>query len=122
MDIKKLIRENLRRYSAYETVEQPMEDGWVKLNTNENPLPPIPEVMNNLKNAIDNLENVPRFTKPIPVVLSGGTSKAKGFKDLFVNEMNKYKFPFKVSEVRFASDQLRAVATGAMIAAVMEYE
>ncbi|MFX0006893.1 MAG: histidinol-phosphate transaminase [Promethearchaeota archaeon] len=53
MDLNKLIRENLRKFSAYEPVEQPIEDGWVKLNTNENPFPPIPEVINDLKEAIN---------------------------------------------------------------------
>jgi histidinol-phosphate aminotransferase len=53
MELNKLIREKLRKYSAYEPVEQSMEDDWVKLNTNENPLPPIPEVLNDIKNSID---------------------------------------------------------------------
>jgi histidinol-phosphate aminotransferase len=53
MELNKLIRENLRKYSAYETVENPIEDGWVKLNTNENPFPPISEVLNDLKSAIN---------------------------------------------------------------------
>ena len=53
MELNKLIREHLRKYSAYEPVEQPMENGWVKLNTNENPFPPIPEVLNDIKKAIN---------------------------------------------------------------------
>lgn len=53
MELNKLIRANLRKFSAYEPVEQPLEDGWVKLNTNENPFPPIPEVLNDIKNAIN---------------------------------------------------------------------
>ncbi len=53
MELNQLIRENLRKYSSYEPVEQPTEDGWVKLNTNENPFPPIPEVLNDIKRAVD---------------------------------------------------------------------
>jgi len=53
MELNKLIRAILRKYSAYEPVEQPIEDGWVKLNTNENPFPPIPEVINDIKKAIN---------------------------------------------------------------------
>jgi histidinol-phosphate aminotransferase len=53
MELNKLIREKLRKYSAYEPVELSMEDDWVKLHTNENPLPPIPEVLNDIKNSID---------------------------------------------------------------------
>jgi len=62
MELNKLIRESLRKYSAYETVEQPVEDGWVKLNTNENPFPPIPEVLNDLKKAIN--ENLRLYPDP----------------------------------------------------------
>ncbi|MFW9879679.1 MAG: histidinol-phosphate transaminase, partial [Candidatus Thorarchaeota archaeon] len=38
---------------AYEPGEQPIEDGWLKLNTNENPFPPIPEIINDIKNAVN---------------------------------------------------------------------
>ena len=53
MDINDLIRSNLRNYSPYETEEQPTDEGWVKLNTTENAYPPIPEILNDIKNAID---------------------------------------------------------------------
>jgi histidinol-phosphate aminotransferase len=53
MDLNKLIRENLRKYSAYEPGDQLVEDGWIKLNTNENPFPPIPEVLTDIKGAVD---------------------------------------------------------------------
>jgi len=62
MELNKLIREHLRKYSAYEPVEQPMEEGWVKLNTNENPFPPIPEVLNDIKKAVD--ENLRLYPDP----------------------------------------------------------
>ena len=53
MELKDLIREALRKYSAYEPIEQPQEEGWVKLNTNENPYPPIPEILNDIKEAVN---------------------------------------------------------------------
>ncbi len=53
MELNELLRENLKKYSAYEPGEQPTEDGWLKLNTNENAFPPIPEVLNDIKNAIN---------------------------------------------------------------------
>jgi len=53
MELNKLLRENLRKYSAYEPGEQPKESGWLKLNTNENPFPPIPETITDIKNAIN---------------------------------------------------------------------
>lgn len=82
----------------------------------------IKYLLANLKHTIDNLQNIPRFSKPISVVLSGGTSKARGFDKLFAAEIAKYKFPFEIGEVRFASDQLRSVALGALISAMMEYD
>ena len=62
MELNKLIREHLRKYSAYEPVEQLMEEGWVKLNTNENPFPPISEVLNDIKKAVD--ENLRLYPDP----------------------------------------------------------
>ncbi len=53
MDLDKLFRKNLKTFSAYEPGEQPQGDGWIKLNTNENAYPPIPEVLNDIKNAVD---------------------------------------------------------------------
>jgi len=53
MELNELLRESLRKYSAYEPGEQPTEDGWLKLNTNENPFPPIPEILKDIKSAIN---------------------------------------------------------------------
>ncbi|MFX1278104.1 MAG: histidinol-phosphate transaminase [Promethearchaeota archaeon] len=53
MELNELLREHLRKFSAYEPGEQPTEDGWLKLNTNENPFPPIPEILNDIKNAVN---------------------------------------------------------------------
>ncbi|MHA2185039.1 MAG: histidinol-phosphate transaminase, partial [Promethearchaeota archaeon] len=53
MDLNELLRENLKKYSAYEPGEQPTEEGWLKLNTNENPFPPIPEILDDIKKAVN---------------------------------------------------------------------
>lgn len=55
--------------------------------------------------------------EPIPIVLSGGTSKANGFLDCFKKvfaEMED-KFPYEISEIRVAKDQLNAVALGNLV-------
>ncbi|MFX1454560.1 MAG: histidinol-phosphate transaminase [Promethearchaeota archaeon] len=52
MELNELIRANLKKYSAYEPGEQPKESGWLKLNTNENPFPPIPEIIADIKAAV----------------------------------------------------------------------
>ncbi|MFX1375825.1 MAG: histidinol-phosphate transaminase [Promethearchaeota archaeon] len=53
MGLNELLRKHLKKYSAYEPGEQPTEEGWLKLNTNENPYPPIPEILNDIKKAVN---------------------------------------------------------------------
>jgi hypothetical protein len=62
---------------------------------------------------------LPRFADPIPIVISGGTSLAKGFIDAVKNQLTLVSLPFTVKEVRPASDQLFSVARGCLIAAGM---
>lgn len=65
-----------------------------------------------------------QLTRPIPIVVSGGTSMAGGFLDLFkkVFEKKRKRFPFEISEIRHASEPLNAVAIGLHIQARQEYE
>lgn len=60
--------------------------------------------------------------KPIPIILSGGTSLAECFVDKFRErfELYKKKFPIEISEIRQAKDPLTAVATGLLLLAQME--
>lgn len=59
--------------------------------------------------------------KPVPLVVSGGTSMPKGFIDLFLNCLGDItKFPIPLKEVRVASDPLKAVAKGLLIKARSE--
>lgn len=62
--------------------------------------------------------------KPVPIVISGGTSLAGNFVEFFqkVFKKKQRKFPFEVSEIRHASDPLNAVANGLLIQAQQEYE
>ena len=53
-------------------------------------------------------------------MLSGGTAKPRGFKDLFERTLKGRSCPIDVSEVRMASDPLTATARGALIAAMYE--
>jgi hypothetical protein len=61
---------------------------------------------------------------PIPFVISGGTSRAVGFMDLFKErfESVRAKFPVPISEIRQASDPMNAVALGMLLQAMQEYE
>ena len=62
---------------------------------------------------------------PIPFIVSGGTSKAEGFMDIFKEEferVRKRSFPIEISDVRAAKDPLNAVAEGLLVVAMEEYE
>jgi len=62
--------------------------------------------------------------EPIPFVVSGGTSKAGGFFEVFKQEFEDVKkkgFPISISEVRAARDPLTAVAEGLLVLATEEY-
>jgi hypothetical protein len=61
---------------------------------------------------------------PIPFVISGGTTKAGGFEEVFREEyalVNKRGFPIPISEIRMASDPMTAVAEGLLVLAGEEY-
>jgi len=70
-----------------------------------------------LASAMEGHKSLPKFKDPLPVVVAGGTSKAKGFVDLFAKKLEENGFPLPVKEVRHAADPLHAVARGCLIAA-----
>lgn len=61
-------------------------------------------------------------TRPIPIIISGGTSKPKNFLEVFWEELDlrKKKMGMHFLEVRLASDQLNAVAKGLLVQAMNE--
>jgi hypothetical protein len=70
-----------------------------------------------LASAMDGHKSIPKFKDALPVVVAGGTSKAKGFLNLFAKKLEENGFPLPVKEVRHAADPLHAVARGCLIAA-----
>jgi hypothetical protein len=73
-----------------------------------------------LNAALAETKNLPRIDKPIPIVLSGGTSMPHGFLDRFVSVLKKVDFPLEISEVRKSSAPLTATARGCLIAALYD--
>jgi len=77
----------------------------------------IEYVIENIKEEFTKQKRMPRITEPISIVLSGGTSLPKGFVERFKQILDQLKLPVPVGEVRMASQPLRSVAKGALIAA-----
>jgi hypothetical protein len=62
--------------------------------------------------------------EPIPFVVSGGTSRATGFMQVFNEEFEAVKkkgFPIQISEIRMAKDPMTAVAEGLLVLATEEH-
>ena len=78
----------------------------------------------NLAAEIQSMENKPKFLAPIKIVVSGGTSLATGFLEVFEKELAEVKkdLPFEVKEVVHASSPLTAVAEGALLALLSDME
>jgi hypothetical protein len=73
-----------------------------------------------LRRSLSTAEKLPKTDRPLPIVLSGGTAKPKGFKDLFERTLKARSLPIEISGVRMASDPQTATARGALIAAAYE--
>jgi len=80
----------------------------------------IKTLVNGLKEAFTSARNMPRLTKPIPLVLSGGTALPPGFRDRFEKIFRESDVPVQLSEVRLAAKPLETAAKGALIAALSE--
>lgn len=70
-----------------------------------------------LAQALVGHKALPKFKDPLPVVIAGGTSRARGFVELFSAKLAENGFPLPVSVVRHAKDPLHAVARGCLVAA-----
>lgn len=69
------------------------------------------------------IQNQFSLAKPIPIVVSGGTSLAGGFMEFFKKVFGeRKKFPIEISDVRHAQEPLNAVAYGLLVQAVQEHE
>ncbi len=82
----------------------------------------INALLNAMKEAFSNPKRMPKLSKPIPIVLSGGTATPKGFRDRFEKLLRATDFPIQISEVRLATDPHTATARGALIAALTEMQ
>jgi Tfp pilus assembly PilM family ATPase len=80
----------------------------------------IESLVEKLQHSISQADKLPRSDRPLPIVLSGGTAKPRGFKEMFEKALSARSLPVEVSGIRMASDPLTATARGALIAALYE--
>ena len=77
----------------------------------------IQSLVNGLRGAFQTSRNMPKLTRPIPLVLSGGTAMPRGFRDRFERILRESHFPIELSEIRLAAEPLTAAAKGALVGA-----
>jgi hypothetical protein len=80
----------------------------------------IQALVGGLRKAFLGARNLPKLTRPIPMVLSGGTAIPKGFKERFETILGTSDFPLELSEIRMAADPLTTTAKGALVAALSD--
>jgi hypothetical protein len=73
-----------------------------------------------LKDAFARTSNLPKFNRPIPMVLSGGTALPPGFRDRFEKLLWEQDFPVTVSDIRLAQNPLHSTARGALVCALSD--
>jgi hypothetical protein len=70
------------------------------------------------------VQNTLNLPEPVPFIVSGGTTKAGGFMEVFNEEFEAIKkrgFPIQVSEIRLAKDPMTSVAEGLLVLASEEH-
>ena len=80
----------------------------------------IQTLVGSLKEAFARTSNLPKFSRPIPLVLSGGTATPPGFRDRFAKILEEQDFPVTVSEIRVAQNPLYSTAKGALACALSD--
>lgn len=73
-----------------------------------------------IRDAFAGAHNMPKLTRPIPLVLSGGSVLAAGFRDRFEKVLRETELPVAISEVRLGANPQHSTARGALVAALSE--
>lgn len=77
--------------------------------------------LDNIASEFKKKEDSVNLPDAIPIVVSGGTSLADGFLDIFKEVFSeKEGFPIDISEIRHAEDPMTAVAEGLLVQAIQE--
>jgi hypothetical protein len=82
----------------------------------------IMTLVDSLQRVLSATDKIPKISRPLQIVLSGGTAIPGGVKELFEKSLKKVRLPLEISAVRIAEDPLHATAKGALIRAMSEGE
>ena len=78
-------------------------------------------LIDRLREELRSSSQLPKISRPVPLVLAGGTAKPAGFLQKFDSMLRAGgEFPVQISDVRMAKDPLAATANGCYIAAMSE--
>lgn len=80
----------------------------------------IHHTVRTMMEKMNDADQLPAFTKPVPLVCAGGSSMIRGFIDALREAFDEVEFPIDVSEIRLAANPLRAVAAGCLQVAIEE--
>ena len=73
-----------------------------------------------IRDAFASAQNMPKLARSIPMVLSGGSVLAAGFRDRFEKVLRETELPVAISEVRLGASPQHSTARGALVAALSE--
>ena len=80
----------------------------------------IETLVDELNSAVLKSQKLPRADYELPLVLAGGTSMPRGFRERFEKALRSRPLPFDIGEVRISSNPLTATARGTLVAALAE--
>ena len=80
----------------------------------------ITMLVTKLREEFESSRQLPKIDRAMPVVLSGGTARPRGFLQKFEAAIKAGGFPVQISDVRMSSDPMTATARGCYIAAMSE--
>ena len=75
------------------------------------------KVIDGIISGFKNNEDRARISKPMPIIVAGGTSSPNGFVELFTELFEKKSPPFEVGKIYRPDKPLYAVAEGCLVAA-----
>ena len=80
----------------------------------------IRAVVMGLEKALSDRRKLPKFDKPVPVAISGGSAQVMGFRQHLEKEIRAAELPIAVAEVSLAEDPLNTTAKGTLMAAMLD--